>query len=140
MLHGLLDRHRRMSSMPAHRKISNKDQRVSGRGRAAKRTAERAAKRKAKAEKDKEQASRQQLENVAHVGDQKIRMSPATAEEAEASARQYLRSEFEKILPELRHLSEEAQAEGLFEELRRWIIDEILSDDPYEEAAAKSSQ
>ena len=125
--------------MSAHRKISNKDQRVSGRGRTAERTAERAAKRKAKAEKDKEQASRQQVEDVAHAG--KIRMSPATTAEAiEAGTRQYLRSEFEKILPELRHLSEEAQAQGLFEELRRWIIDEILSDDPYAEAAAKSSQ
>jgi hypothetical protein len=126
--------------MPAQRKIPNKGQRVSGRGRAAERTAERAAKqRKAKAEKDKEQASRQQVEDVAHAG--KIRMSPATTAEAiEAGTRQYLRSEFEKILPELRHLSEEAQAQGLFEELRRWIIDEILSDDPYAEAAAKSSQ
>jgi len=129
-----------MSSMPAQRKIPNKGQRVSGRGRAAERTAERAAKqRKAKAEKDKEQASRQQVEDVAHAGE--IRMSPATTAEAiEAGTRQYLRSEFEKILPELRHLSEEAQAQGLFEELRRWIIDEILSDDPYAEAAAKSSQ
>ena len=126
--------------MPAQRKIPNKGQRVSGRGRAAEGTAERAAKqRKAKAEKDKEQASRQQVEDVAHAG--KIRMSPATTAEAiEAGTRQYLRSEFEKILPELRHLSEEAQAQGLFEELRRWIIDEILSDDPYAEAAAKSSQ
>jgi hypothetical protein len=126
--------------MPAQRKIPNKGQRVSGRGRAAERTPERAAKqRKAKAEKDKEQASRQQVEDVAHAG--KIRMSPATTAEAiEAGTRQYLRSEFEKILPELRHLSEEAQAQGLFEELRRWIIDEILSDDPYAEAAAKSSQ
>ncbi len=119
--------------MPAQRKIPNKGQRVCGRGRAAERTAERAAKqRKAKAEKDKEQASRQQVED-AHAG--KIRMSPATTAEAiEAGTRQYLRSEFEKILPELRHLSEEAQAEGLFEELRRWVIDEILSDDPYADA------
>jgi len=126
--------------MPAQRKIPNKGRRVSGHGRAAEGTAERAAKqRKAKAEKDKEQASRQQVEDVAHAG--KIRMSPATTAEAiEAGTRQYLRSEFEKILPELRHLSEEAQAQGLFEELRRWIIDEILSDDPYAEAAAKSSQ
>src|SRR5262249_196572 len=62
-LNGILDRHRGVSSMPAQRKIPNKGQRVSGRGRAAEGTAERAAKqRKAKAEKDKEQASRQQVE------------------------------------------------------------------------------
>jgi hypothetical protein len=134
--------------MPAHRRIPSKNQRVSARDLveqrnaeiAAERTAKRAANKRAKAGKDKEQTSRQQVKEVAHAGDQKIRMSSATAEEVEASARQYLRSEFEKILPELRHLSEEAQAEGLFEELRRWIIDEILSDDPYAKAAAKSSQ
>ncbi len=63
--------------------------------------------------------------------EQEITMASVTGEQVAAMGRQWLRSEFEKFLPDLKYLADGALEEGLLEELRRWI-DEALSATPFD--------